>query len=270
MDLHDYIDVAENYDLYVKEVEKASDTFSEEAIINFHLELAEKYGSTGVLDIGCGTGVTLLPLIRKGFSTTAIDISGPMIEIVNKKLAALDKDIAQNATTICAGMEDFHIDRKYSLAFIARTGFMHLLDHEQQRKALLNIKEHLAEKGILSLNTFYPNHEMIAEQINSGMDNYFLRFTYQNARGNTEKIYNSTTYNPETQVSTGKWLFEEFGDNNEIISKRERPISMRYTFKKEMEYLFELCGFEILEVYGDYLKGEAKYPGWLIWVARKK
>jgi hypothetical protein len=40
--------------------------------------------------------------------------------------------------------------------------------------------------------------------------------------------------------------------------------------KKEMEYLLQLCGFEVIRVYGDYCKNEPKYPGHIIWVARKR
>lgn len=268
MDLHDYIDVAENYDLYVKEIEKDSKTFNEEELISFHLELSNTYGSAGILDVGCGTGVTMLPLLKVGFEVTGLDISQPMIDIVNRKIELLDNSIKTKASTACASMEDFKINRKYSFAFIARTGFMHLLDASSQRRALLNIREHLIDGGILSLNTFYPNHEVIVNQMRSNLDNKFERLTYTNNKGNLEKVFNATMYNPETQIMEGIWTFEEYDDNNNLISMRERPLKLRYTYRKEMEYLFELCGYEILDVYGSYCKEVANYPGWLIWIVK--
>lgn len=42
MDLHDYTDVAVNYDFYIKEIEKVSSQFiNEESVINFHHYLAK-------------------------------------------------------------------------------------------------------------------------------------------------------------------------------------------------------------------------------------
>jgi hypothetical protein len=124
-------------------------------------------------------------------------------------------------------------------------------------------------RGILTLNTFYPNHEILVDQIKSTIEDRFLRFEYKNLMGRSEKVYNSVTYDPESQIMSGIWVFEEYGEDGALFDIRKRPLKLRFTFRKEMEYLFELTGFKIKEVYGDYLKSEAKYPSWLIWVVEK-
>lgn len=43
---------------------------------------------------------------------------------------------------------------------------------------------------------------------------------------------------------------------------------MRPTYKQEMLYLIELCGFEIVEIYGDYYKHKQE-NGRLVWVLNK-
>jgi len=42
---------------------------------------------------------------------------------------------------------------------------------------------------------------------------------------------------------------------------------MRHTYRQEMEYLLELCGFEILSVYNSYRRDEARDN--FIWVVKK-
>ena len=54
MDLHDYKDVAENYDRYLEVMFANNDAY--EGFQEFYLELARKYGQNGVVDIACGTG----------------------------------------------------------------------------------------------------------------------------------------------------------------------------------------------------------------------
>ena len=60
MDLHDYKDVAENYDLYLDVMYREHDNY--EGFKDFYLDLAREYGAGGVIDIACGTGAVLLHL----------------------------------------------------------------------------------------------------------------------------------------------------------------------------------------------------------------
>jgi SAM-dependent methyltransferase len=264
MDLHDFPDVAQNYDHYVNAMMTPDHPCGSRATIDFHLELARTYGSGGVLDIGCGTGLTAIPLAEQGFAVTAIDISPPMIDVLNAKAAAGNVSLR----SICAGMEDFDAGKENSLAFIARTGFLHLLTPEAQRRGIANIHRHLAPGGIFSFNTSYPHHGFLEKAMASNLDDYSLRVTYTNKDGNTEKVYTSAVYDPETQVMSNNWRFEEYrGDRK--VDERVRPLRIRMSFRRETEYLLELAGFRILNVYGDYRKSEPRYPSWLVWVAQK-
>lgn len=58
MDLHDYKDVAENYDLYLDVMYKDVDNHS--GFKDFYLDFAKEYGKDGVIDIACGTGSVLI------------------------------------------------------------------------------------------------------------------------------------------------------------------------------------------------------------------
>ena len=64
-DLHDYNDVAENYDLY--------------------LDFAKKYGKDGVIDIACGTGAVLLYLAEHGIYADGTDLSEAMCRVAGEK-----------------------------------------------------------------------------------------------------------------------------------------------------------------------------------------
>ena len=52
MDLHDYEDVAENYDLYLDAMYRNEDNHS--GFQEFYLDFAREYGKEGVIDIACG------------------------------------------------------------------------------------------------------------------------------------------------------------------------------------------------------------------------
>lgn len=150
MDLHDYRDVAENYDRYL-EVMYEHDNHHEH-FQEFYLELARKYGSGGIVDVACGTGAVLLYLAEHGMAADGTDLSEEMCRVAAKKAEAMGLKL----NIFPADMTAFSSGRKYSLAIIARSGFMHLPDQRLQEAALRNLRDQLLPGGILTLNTLIP------------------------------------------------------------------------------------------------------------------
>ena len=262
MDLHDYRDVAENYDRYLDVMYSKQDSY--EGFQQFYLELARKYGQHGTIDIACGTGAVLLYLAEAGIDIDGTDLSEAMCEVARKKAAGR----GLNLNIFPANMTDFSADRRYSLAIIARSGFMHLLTPEDQRAALMNIRRHLTDGGVLTLNTFAPHPALQAQQMQTTENDYTYRLEYINADGLREKIYNAVSYDPRTQIMAGNWKFETYDNDGNIIAERIRPLRMRQTYKQEMIYLAELCGFEVVHIYGDY-HGSTEDTGRYVWILRK-
>lgn len=273
MDLHDYQDVAENYDRYL-EVMYAHDDHHEN-FQEFYLSLARKYGSGGVVDIACGTGAVLLYLAERGIEIDGTDLSAEMCKVAAAKADAMDLRL----NIIPADMTAFSSGRKYSLAIIARSGFMHLPTQALQEAALRNLREQLLPGGILTLNTFDPWPPMQAQQMSTSPEDYSFRLEYVNSRGNREKIWNAITYNPYTQQMYGNWKFEEFNKKGEMIGERIRPLRMRQTNRWEMFLLARLCGFEVVDIYRGYNgdkedlddpSSASRYQSNLIWILKRK
>ena len=273
MDLHDYQDVAENYDRYL-EVMYAHDDHHEN-FQEFYLSLARKYGAGGVVDVACGTGAVLLYLAERGIEIDGTDLSAEMCKVAAAKADAMGLRL----NIIPADMTAFSSGRKYSLAIIARSGFMHLPTQALQEAALRNLREQLLPGGILTLNTFDPWPPMQAQQMSTSPEDYSFRLEYVNSRGNREKIWNAITYNPYTQQMYGNWKFEEFNKKGEMIGERIRPLRMRQTNRWEMFLLARLCGFEVVDIYRGYNgdkedlddpSSASRYQSNLIWILKRK
>ena len=273
MDLHDYQDVAENYDRYL-EVMYAHDDHHEN-FQEFYLDLARKYGAGGVVDVACGTGAVLLYLAERGIEIDGTDLSEEMCRVAASKADAMGLRL----NIIPADMTAFSSGRKYSLAIIARSGFMHLPTQALQEAALRNLREQLLPGGILTLNTFDPWPPIQAQQMQTAPEDYSFRLEYLNSRGNREKIWNAITYNPYTQQMYGNWKFEEFNDKGEMIGERIRPLLMRQTNRWEMFLLAKLCGFEVMDIYRGYNgdredlndpSSASRFRSNLIWILKRK
>ena len=265
MDLHDYKDVADNYDRYLAvmyETENHYENFEE-----FYLELARKYGKGGVVDIACGTGAVLLCLAQHGIPADGTDLSPEMCRVAAEKAQALGLRLKITP----ADMTVFNPGRKYSLAIIARSGFMHLPTPELQKAALMNIRNLLEDRGILTLNTFDPLPFHQAAQMQTSPQDYTFRLVYTNSEGHREKIYNAISYNPVTQLMYGNWKFETLDEDDRVTETRVRPLTMRQTYRQEFRWLAELCGFKVISLFKDYRwtpADETTSP--LIWVLQKE
>jgi len=261
MDLHDFADVAMNYDYFLPEIVK--DSYYLKDFEEFHFALAEKYGGAGILDIACGTGALTVPLAKSGYDVAALDLSAPMVDVTREKLRKANL----YAELHTANMTDFNIGRKFSLFIIARSGFMHLLTPLEQRRTLLNIKGHMTNGGVLTFNHFQPHPTIQAKMMQASTNEYHFRAEYINSDGKKERISEALAYDHITQVMRGNWRFESLDDSGNVIAARIRPQAMRHTYRQEMEYLFELCGYEILNAYNNYCRDAAKDN--FIWVVRK-
>ena len=273
MDLHDFKDVAENYDRYL-EVMYASEDHHEN-FQEFYLNLAKQYGQGGVVDIACGTGAVLLYLAERGIEIDGTDLSEEMCKVA----AAKAEKMKLQLNIYPADMTKFSSGRKYSLAIIARSGFMHLPEQKLQIEALKNIREQLLPGGILTFNTFDPWPAVQAQQIATGPDDYTFRLEYVNSDGNREKIYNAISYNIYTQQMYGNWKFETYDEEGNVIGERVRPLLMRQTYRSEVFLLAELCGYEVLDIYRGYNGDKedlsdpntaSEFNSNLIWILRKK
>jgi SAM-dependent methyltransferase len=216
MDLHDFKDVAENYDLYI-DVLVGNSSFNTKTCIDFHCELAKQYGENGIADLGCGTGLILIPLLEDGHHVYGIDISQEMINVTKSKVDELFINGSVNYNLICADMRDFNLKSQISLAIVPRSGFMHILKTSDQIDVLKNINSNLTIGGILSLNTYFPSYEFIAQNGKGKVKEPFLRNSFLGANGNKIEIYNFIEYDYETQIMEGKWIFKELDENGQIV-----------------------------------------------------
>ena len=268
MDLHDYQDVAENYDLYITGLMQNQPTLCDN-FLEFHLELAANHGADGILDLACGTGALSLPLAEQGHRVYAVDLSPAMLDVLQQKIAHSSKPLADKISLIPANMTTFSIPVQVTLALIARSGFLHLTTTEDQIKTLVNINRHLQPGGLLCFNNFDPAYAFIAGNCDPEQSTPHLQVEYTNTRGNREKVYNQIWFNLARQLIEGYWIFEEMDQETGRSTQRKRPVTLRWTFRSEIELLARLCGFEIINLYGGYDKSEPKTGGNLVWVLQK-
>ncbi len=106
--------------------------------------LALRHGLAGrrVLDVGCGTGKSFLPLLERGFEVTACDISPEMV--------AEARDRAEGrAEVLVADMRRLPVLGEFDLIMCLNDGINHLLDLDEVADAFEGFHANLVPGGLL-------------------------------------------------------------------------------------------------------------------------
>ncbi|HYJ96457.1 MAG TPA: hypothetical protein VEX14_00230, partial [Burkholderiaceae bacterium] len=77
-----------------------------------------------------------------------------------------------------------------------------------------------------------------------------------------------TTLDHVNQVRRDVWRYAEIGACGEVLVDDTREMTLRWTYRWELHYLLELCGFVVEAEYSDYLGSPPAYGKELIVVAR--
>lgn len=142
----------QTYDAYAAAYDDFNHNYMYERWTGRLLALAEDAGLEGdrLLDVGCGTGLSFIPMLARGWSVTACDISPNMLEIARSKV-----DVADVAL-LTADMRELPPLGEFDLAWAVNDAMNYLLTPEELESALRGLAANLAPGGfvLFDLNTF--------------------------------------------------------------------------------------------------------------------
>ena len=116
--------------------------------------------SRRLLDVGCGTGKSFLPMLERGWSVTACDLSPAMIQVAREKLGGRSVELA------VADMRHLPTFGQFDLVWSLDDGLNYLLNLEDLQLALKGMVANLHPEGTLvfDLNTLLSFRTFFAEE----------------------------------------------------------------------------------------------------------
>ena len=117
-----------------------------------------------LLDVGCGTGKSFLPMIDRGWSVTACDISPLMVAIAESK-AAHRKGAAVKFAV--ADMRELPVFGEFALVWSLTDALNYLLSEKELVAALTGMASNLHPEGVLvfDLNSLMSFRTFFAEEV---------------------------------------------------------------------------------------------------------
>ena len=115
-----------------------------EALMKELLPALEQHGLVGrrLLDVGCGTGKSFLPMLSRGWAVTACDISPAMVAQAREKVGV-------SARLEVVDMRDLPVFGAFDLVWALVDAVNYLLDKDELKAALRGMRDNLAASGLL-------------------------------------------------------------------------------------------------------------------------
>ena len=236
-----------NYD-----IEDPSDTG-----VAFYSALAQETGGP-VLEIACGTGRVSIPIARKGFAVTGLDILPGMLEQARRKSAGLPTRWVEGDARA------FDLGEQFRLIFLTGNAFQAFLTLKDQEALLERVRAHLHTGGLFAFETRNPRWRQRTDAGQEALmepgEGFFALLetrdqeenfkTYTDSNGHQVRVSGTQVYDPIAQIlhCTGYRRWRE-GDQEQTKVTR---IALRYTFPQELAALLHYNGFTILRQYGDW------------------
>jgi ubiquinone/menaquinone biosynthesis C-methylase UbiE len=215
--------------------------------IPFYVGAARESGGP-VLELGCGTGRVAMPICRAGIDVVGLDSSQALLKVARRKARRLDPG-AGSLELVRADMADFVLERTFALVIIPFRGFLSLLSVEQQTATLLNVKRLLAPGAKLLFNIFVPNPEVLVQE---GDLPYHFRDVTDPDTGARFVLYHQSSHDNHNQIVSVRVIVEELDERSAMTRRLYRDYQLRYVHRWEMHHLLTSCGFDVLDLYGDF------------------
>lgn len=229
--------------------------------IPFYVDEAVRSGGP-VIELGCGTGRVAIPIALSGIDIVGLDSSSLMIKRARQKANQTE---VSNLRLIQADMIEFKFDDKFPLAIVPFHGLLSLLSLKDIERTLLNIRRHLTPEGKLIFDIFVPDLNMMVQD---GDVPYHFRDVTDPNTGRRLVIWNQASYDSHSQIMSIRSTIEELDLSGRVASKMYRDFALRYIFRWEMHYLLRACGYDILELYGDFMRQDFDENSTeMVWVA---
>jgi SAM-dependent methyltransferase len=212
--------------------------------LEFYLTLARAARSP-VLDIACGTGRMLLPMLEAGIDADGLDLFPAMLETLRKKASAR----GFTPSLYRSDMSEFRLPRRYALIVIPFNAFIHNLTADAQLSALRCCKDHLQPSGVLAFDTFFPGAALITSPEHARA----LEMETKNPQtGLPVRLFDTRSFDRVKQLQHSRIEIEMLDAAGNVTATHASQTTTRWIYKSEMELLLRLAGFERFEIFGGF------------------
>ncbi|MCC6174599.1 MAG: class I SAM-dependent methyltransferase [Chloroflexi bacterium] len=217
---------------------------SYDADIALYQDFARRTGGP-ILEVACGTGRLIGPLLETGERIVGIDSSAQMLAVARRTLGREGR--RGGVVLHQADVRTFRLDERFRLAIFALDSFGLLLDVRDQLAALGRIREHLEPDGVLIVDVSNGNGRGVESP-----DEIVLQHAGPDpVTGHLLSKWTARSTDVAEQLDRYTYFYDEVDDDG-VVRRTTTELALRYFGRFEFELLLERAGFLVEALYGSY------------------
>ena len=223
------------------------------ADITFYRRLANnrmEFASGPILDLACGSGRLLFPLVRDGHQVVGIDRSQPMLAAARQRMRRLSPSRMPQCTLIRADLRSYHLHAKASLAIAAFHSVQHLMGDEDILRFLHTAHTNLMQRGWLAFDVLPPDPAWLARDPNRRWG----RTTFRHPVTQERQVYTTNhIFDPVSRLLHMRLYYQPV-DEVGRPSGAERTVRLchRQLWPDEVGRMLEATGFRLIGNFADF------------------
>jgi SAM-dependent methyltransferase len=225
--------------------------------VRFYRTLADERGGP-ILDVGCGTGRLMLPLLRAGHVVVGLDRAPAMLARTAARLARLAPRGRRRALLLRADLRRLPVARRFQFAIAAFHTIQHLATDAELRRFFAGVARVLRPGGWFAFDTFAPNARFLRRAAGGGRRWARARFRHPATGRRTEY---SESYRLEGRLLTTTFHYRTIaqrggGDQRGGGARRagERRVGLihRLVEPREVGRLLAGTGLTLIATWGGF------------------
>lgn len=128
--------------------------------VRFYTMLADERGGP-ILDLGCGTGRLMLPLVRAGHVVVGVDRAPAMLARAAARLRRLAPRARRRALLLRGDLRRLPVRRRFQFAVAAFHTIQHLATDRELTRFFAGVARTLLPGGWFAFDTFAPNAQFL-------------------------------------------------------------------------------------------------------------
>lgn len=197
-----------------------------------------------VLELGCGTGRVLLPLVEAGLPTVGLDISESMLAIAREKLHG--RTTAAPWELVCGDMRRYDLGRRFGAILIPFNTFLYMHTPEDRAACLSTACAHLADDGVLIIDVFNPAW-VLKSRPAGALYQEMVRY-----RPDTQAtFFYFSSYSAAGGLIYWHQIFDEAG-SDAVCRRWYRMMKLAHLTEEQLRQAAAEAGFEAQSVFGWY------------------
>jgi SAM-dependent methyltransferase len=221
--------------------------------IEYYRTLAVRDGGP-VLELGCGTGRTLLPIANAGVEIHGLDNSSRMLAALEERLRAEPTPVRNRVQIHSGDMAKFEFPDRYAVVQIPFRGFLHNVTPEQQRACLRCCWSHLRAGGCLVFSVFHPSLELTEDSRTGRGPSGMWRWRGERALpdGGFVALSDCISYDTVQQTLAARLRYERYDTAGQLVNQHLHRLDLAYLYPRDLEDLLHECGFTDVTIEGGF------------------